>query len=374
MRRFSRNIWTVAAAGIAVGLASAVAGPASAAAHKPMTHPDATGYSTEGQLYGVGAASDGNAWAVGRTESGEVLLVNWDGTSWSRVTSPSVLTDTGSLNAITVVNSDDAWAVGSTGSAASPDSLIMHWNGTAWTQVTSPTVTNGILYAVTANAKSGWAGGMVQGPTVIQTSTLVLRLTSGTWARVDRSFGKDSGVELDGVATTSTGRTFATGLYTGMITGLIARWTGSSWAWEKSFPEEGTYHWLNGIAAGQHGQAFAVGLNTGTGSRKVISIRWTGHAWVKATAPSTAELYAVAVTHGGTAWAAGSNEKGTRFVVLTLRWNGHSWKRVAGPSTTGQLNGLGFAAANYGWAVGYTALKSGNLETLILHWNGHSWS
>ena len=127
--------------------------------------------------------------------------------------------------------------------------------------MTSPApVANGSLSAVTANARGGWAvGSHTTGPTVPQTSPVIFRLTGTKWTRVDPRFGTDSGVVLDGVATTSAGTTFASGLYTGMITGVLARWSGTSWSWVKSFPEQGTYHWLNAIAAGPHGTAFAIG-------------------------------------------------------------------------------------------------------------------
>ena len=47
---------------------------------------------------------------------------------------------------------------------------------------------------------------------------------------------------------------------------------------------------------------------------------------------------------------------------------------MAAPSTVGLLDGLGFATAKYGWAVGYTEPSSGSPKTLIVHWNGRSWS
>jgi len=176
------------------------------------------------------------------------------------------------------------------------------------------------------------------------------------------------------VAVTSAGTTFATGLYTGMISGVLARWSGKSWSWVKSFPEQGTYHWLNGIAAGPHGTAFSLGPNTGSAKAGVISIRWTGHAWVRAPAPATADPQAVAFAPGGTGWAAGSTFSGGNSRPLVLRWNGHAWGRVTSPARVAELNGLGFAAAGYGWAVGRTTPDSGNSRTLILHWNGRSWS
>jgi hypothetical protein len=374
-----RAMLAIAAAGIPISLASVVAVPASAAGRQAeAASPAATTYSTAGQLTGVAAASDSSAWAVGYTgaaSTGNALMLHWNGREWSRVTEPKALTGPGELSAITVVNARDAWAVGDTGGPAHPRTLILHWNGTAWSAVTSPApIAGGTLSAVTANAKGGWAVGSIStGPSVPQTSPLIFKLTGTKWSRVDPGFGTGTGVALDGVAVTSSGTTFATGLYTGMISGELARWNGKSWNWVTSFPEQGTYHWLNAIAAGPHGTAFALGVNTAAGGG-VISIEWTGHAWTKAPAPSWAGPEAVASAPGGAVWAAGSYSSGSVGRSLVLRWNGRAWTRVPTPATIAQLNGLGFASASYGWAVGGANPYSGTPKTFILHWNGHTWS
>jgi hypothetical protein len=61
-----------------------------------------------------------------------------------------------------------------------------------------------------------------------------------------------------------------------------------------------------------------------------------------------------------------------------LHWNGKAWTRVTSPSTSAVLNGLGFASAKYGWAVGYagsldTNPVTGTSKTYIIHWNGRTW-
>lgn len=379
MRVSVRGMLAIAAAGIPVSLASGVAGPVSAAVHPARAaRPAATAYSVAGGLTGVAARSRSSAWAVGYTGnlSRKVLMLHWNGRAWSRVTSPRVLTGAGQLSAITVVSARDAWAVGSTGSDLHPRTLILHWNGRAWSTVSHPApVANGSLSAVTATAKGGWAVGYHStGPTVPQTSPVIFRLTGTTWSRVDPKFGTGSGVGMDGVATISTGTTFATGLYTGMITGVLARWSAGAWHWVSKFPEQDTYHWLNGIAAGPHGTAFAVGINTGTSGGGTISIRWTGRAWVRAPGPKPAGLYAVAFAPGGVAWSAGGYFSGSRTHAQILRWNGRAWSHVAGPSGNAQLNALGFATASYGWAVGQANAASGKSRTYIVHWNGRSWN
>jgi hypothetical protein len=69
---------------------------------------------TDSRLFGVAAAADSAAWAVGtykRHGTSHALALRWDGSGWSQVTAPGA-----SLSDVTAVpGSDEAWAVGWTG-------------------------------------------------------------------------------------------------------------------------------------------------------------------------------------------------------------------------------------------------------------------
>lgn len=373
MRRPWRATMGIAATGIAVIAASLAANTARAVpAQAVPAHAASTKYTAEGTLSGVAAAANNNAWAVGQAGSNngtpKILLVHWNGSAWSRVTKPSVLTGAGTLSGITVVNAKDAWAVGSTGSLTAPHSLLLHWNGSAWSEVTSPApVRDAGLSGVSATASSGWAVGYAYtGQAAIDYSPLVFRLTGSKWTRVKTSLGLDA--TLGQVATTTTGATLAVGDAAGMITGLTARWNGHAWGWTSKLP---TYEGLFGLAAGPRGIAFTVGENGATVS-PAISEEWTGNAWKKVTvaAPKGSWLSAVTFAPGGTAWAAGYAYPHS----LIMRWNGREWTRVTSPSPDDRLAGLAFSAAKYGWAVGSIYNSSGNPQTVILHWNGSTWS
>ena len=141
----------------------------------------------------------------------------------------------------------------------------------------------------------------------------------------------------------------------------FGRWNGHTWTWEPVLAIQDIYI-LNGIAAGPGGTAFTVGYEIPDGGRQApVSLKLTGSTWKKASVPSDVNLEAVSFAPGGTAWAGGS---------LILRWNGTAWKPVAAPSLKSGdgIDGLGFSAANYGWAVG-----GAGTSTLILHWNGSTW-
>jgi hypothetical protein len=380
MRRSWRAALTIAAACASVGLASVIAGPARAVT-APAPGPSATTYSTAGQLAGVAAVSNSSAWAVGyagRSSAPRVLMLHWNGTAWSRVTSPSVLAGTGELTAVTVVTARDAWAVGYIPAAGGTlsRSLLLHWNGTAWSQVTSPgPVPGGLLWAVTATATAGWAVGYVNtnpsAPLCCAGTPLVLRLSGTKWSRVSTKLG--DGAYLKGVAVTGTNIALAAGGPLAMAVGALAHLSGGVWTWDKPNPAPGL---LDGIAAGPGGIAFAVGANEYTAPFPAVSLRWTGRAWQKVTvsAPGLSQLNAVAYAPGGAAWAAGSYPSGSTLRPLVMRWNGTAWTRVTSPGTGETLSGLAFSAAGYGWAVGSTTSTSGSYKTVILHWNGKAWA
>jgi hypothetical protein len=381
MRRSWRAAIGIAVAGISVGLASVAAAPARAAVTGPAASAArvSTTYTAKGGLLGVAAASDSSAWAVGYTGqsygSPKILLLHWNGSSWSKVS----FKDSGAageLAAITVVNSKDAWAVGYTGSpTGTTHSLIVHYNGKTWSPVTSPApVTGGSLGAVWASTKEVWAAGYyATGPSVPQTFPLSFLLKGTKWSVVRST--REYGVVFDGVTTTTAGITLASAQYTGMITGYLARWNGSSWAFTTSFPEFATYHYLDDIAAGPNGTAFSIGPNAAGDAYHVIAVEWNGHSWVKAPAsvPSGSDPGAVAEAPGGTMWSAGQYYAGS-YHTLILRWTGREWVRVTSPSADARLDGLGFASAKYGWAVGETTPDQASSSTYILHWNGQSWS
>jgi hypothetical protein len=376
--RISRRALTaIAAAAVLVAFSGVIAAPTYAA-----PRPAATALSTTGDLTGTAAVSKTSAWAVGfagQVPATKILMLHWNGKAWSRVTRPSVLTATGELSAITVVSARSAWAVGDTGQEGTGKnrSLLLHWNGSRWSQVTRPApVTGGSLAAITIKGKAGWAVGYVNtdpsAPLCCAGSPLVFRWNGTAWSRqAVAKLGK--GTYLNAVAITATNRAWADGGPLAMITGALAKWSGTAWSWGTD-PIKGDYRPLNGIATGPGGIAFTVGTNNDTASAP-ISARWNGKAWHQVTVngPKESGLNAVTFAPGGPAWAAGGGFSGRSNYSLIMRWNGTAWTRIASPGTS-ELDALAFSAPAYGWAVGTTASTSGTSKITILHWNGHAWT
>jgi hypothetical protein len=97
------------------------------------------------ELRGVTAVTAHDAWAVG-SYTGHTLsktktfVEHWDGTGWNKLPSPSPSADS-SLWGVSAESAKDAWAVGSFayGSEGFTKTLVLHWDGTAWTKTSSPT-------------------------------------------------------------------------------------------------------------------------------------------------------------------------------------------------------------------------------------------
>ena len=132
--------------------------------------PDPNSSTIENNLISVAAISADDVWAVGsyRISEGGMELdrataQHWNGTAWALVTVPQ-LQDASYLYGISAVSSDDIWAVGGSSPANPPmaSTLIIHWDGSSWTQVTSPNPgsQDNTLYSVSAMASdAAWAVG-----------------------------------------------------------------------------------------------------------------------------------------------------------------------------------------------------------------------
>ncbi|MBV9009276.1 MAG: hypothetical protein JO354_08940 [Verrucomicrobia bacterium] len=92
-----------------------------------------------GQLYDVTCTSASQCWAVGTYQySGarnQTVIEQWDGTTWSIVSSPNTsTTDNNILYGVTCTSASQCWAVGTSNNGT----LIEQWNGSAWSIVASP--------------------------------------------------------------------------------------------------------------------------------------------------------------------------------------------------------------------------------------------
>ena len=203
-------------------------------------------------LDGVSARSGSDAWAVGdygTSDGGRsgTLILHWDGTAWTKVNSPSPGSGLNGLTGVSAVSGGDAWAVGNSSSYDNPyviDTLILHWDGTAWTKVSSPSpssVSYNYLKAVSARSGSdAWAVGYYNATEIGPINTLIVHWNGTAWTKVkspNPSCPDDinSYNDLYGVSARTGSDAWAVGDYGDCATNLfkratlVAHWNGTAW-------------------------------------------------------------------------------------------------------------------------------------------------
>jgi hypothetical protein len=361
-------------AGVFCLLAAGIVGRSGAALAAPSALRPDTRFSITGQISGVTATSVGNAWAVGYSGiydvSQKTLLLHWNGSKWSPVTTPKPVY--GELDGVYATAADNAWAVGftSTANGNNDETLILHWNGKAWSRQ-SPVVP-GYLNAVDQAAGNVWTVGETYGP------ALIMHRTGGRWYVVPTPGAAVA--QFLCVAVTGPDSAWAGGQVgdgANPSASLLLRWNGSAWKPVAS-PLHGAGNGVYGLATGPSGTVLAVGNNVSpkTGNTTPLSMVWNGKSWRKASVPGAVSgLGNVGSIPGGTAWAVGNASNGP----AVLHWTGKAWAQYASPQVASQdyLYGVAASSTRNAWAVGTSQTSDSDnavTRTLILHWNGKRWS
>jgi hypothetical protein len=140
--------------------------------------PSPTG--NDATLEGVVALATNDVWAVGSVFSIELLwhvpfVVHWDGSAWTRVNVPSPTPQGGRLFGVAALSPTKVYAVGQ---APGIPSLVLRWNGTGWSRETTPT-TGTVWEATAAASGTVWAVGQRGNPNVGVGRTYTLRTSNG---------------------------------------------------------------------------------------------------------------------------------------------------------------------------------------------------
>jgi hypothetical protein len=142
-------------------------------------------------LYGVDVISANDIWAVGNYSNAQVdsrtLAEHWDGTSWTVVPSPNVVTGTNTLISVDAVSANSIWAAGAyVDNMDDAHALTMHWDGSSWTVISTPSPGPGqtMLYYNSLAAVSEsevWASGFYNDTSGPQ-QAMVLRWNGTVWS------------------------------------------------------------------------------------------------------------------------------------------------------------------------------------------------
>jgi hypothetical protein len=284
--------------------------------------------STRNELYSVSARTATDAWAVGwfvddLTGVTKTLILHWDGVSWSEVSSPNPGDQGNTLIGVSVQSATDVWAVGTaynTGTHA--DSLILHWDGTSWSRIRAPDVMT--LRRVSAGSVTdAWAVG-VKG-------AQPLHWDGTRWTQVPTHGPRTTWVwGLDAVTATDA---WSVGSYLNSanhVDTLIQHWDGTRWS-QIDTPTVG--RGLMGVTILRPRDGWAVG-HRGLRRMTTLIYRWDGRRWSTVPTPNPSssfnELWDVSALSARDAWAVGTyrDEVTEAERVLILHWDGTSWTQV----------------------------------------------
>jgi hypothetical protein len=332
-------------------------------------------------LFGVGASSSTDAWAVGsvRRSGGpaRTLALHWDGEVWSTVPTPSAGSGDAFLNAVAVVSPSDAWAGGlwraSDGLART---LVMHWDGERWSLVDSPNPGDGEHVLSSASAARGddvWFAGYSRRGSSFR--SLILHW-DGTGLHATYPAGPVAGRGQAIGAVSSAGATaIAVGGRTvdsGGTEPLVLRWDGAAWRREAAglTAEHGTV--LAGVAASPTGDAWVVGGYPGIGTSAAFAAGYDGSSWTTFLRRSigTGDSFSGVAAFNGGAWAVGSYVQDRVERTLIELGEGGDWRRVVSPNLPSRDNHLLDVTAlrsGEAWAVGSTTDASRRERPLIAY-------
>jgi hypothetical protein len=171
-------------------------------------HKEPTFNFPDANVRGLGFANTNLGWAVGNRGNGtSPFVARWTGFNWVQEKLP---VSGGEVNAISVLGDRDAWAVGKEDNG---DALILHYDGFNWKAMQAPG--KGKLNAVQMlSPKSGWAVGTASG--LLTTTPLIYKFVNGEWVKKSIWANRDTvsltGPELTGIKMVSETQGYAVGV------------------------------------------------------------------------------------------------------------------------------------------------------------------
>jgi hypothetical protein len=252
-------------------------------------------------LWDVIALEPDNAWAVGTSFKGG-LIEHWDGDAWRElpVSFPKMF-----LTGIDAVNANDIWAVGTGGSdTGHPSPVIEHWNGESWQTTVTPPAPRAYPYSLESvsaiAADDAWAvGAAITDPSSETAVPIVLHWNGTKWQLVPWPIRGDS--YFRSVSAVSDRDVWAAGASGDNDAPLLAHWDGARWS---AVAPKGLANTVAAsrqavwIAGANHSESF------GTIARRVAG------GWLpsRPARPAGGLFAAVSALPSGDAWAVGYSD------------------------------------------------------------------
>ncbi len=282
--------------------------------------------SPNNSLKAISALSANDIWAVGQ-KNYNGMAMHWDGTSWS-ATVLTGYTGIDNLYGVAALSHNNVWAVGGGYSGMQPSPfLIEHWDGSQWqgviTTTTIVTATSAVLQAVSAvDANNIWAVGSygtnISG--TLYNKPLIERYNGSNWVRIDNPNVAGISNELLGVKAFSVNDVWAVG-DTDSSAALILHYNGTSWQ-VVSNPYSGI---LRAIGAVSATDMWAVGQISENNALVTLVLHGDGSRWVRYNSETIANrdcrLFGVAAVSHNDAWAVGHARDLYSSITLRERWS-----------------------------------------------------
>ena len=220
------------------------------------------------KLMSVSCTSASNCVAVGFSgmmNQETTLAMVWDGSEWSIVSSPNPGTGFvgNKLNSVTCLSASSCVAVGSTSQGGLGQTLVMSWDGSEWSVVSSPNsgqsgnALNSVSCVSATNCVAAGKAGSRE---------LVMSWDGSEWSVVSSPNASGTNDELRSVSCASASDCVAVGYTrTTPVSTLVMAWNGTAWSIVSS-PNVGTEgDYLNSAACVSGTECVAVGYSTFNG-------------------------------------------------------------------------------------------------------------
>jgi hypothetical protein len=318
-----------------------------------------------GELTGAAFVSAGEWWAVGNVgaalHANQTLIVRFDGSAWSVVSSPNQGTANNGLNGVSMIGGA-GWAVGYY-QAGGYQPLALHWNGTRWSADSPAAFPSDALFTGVDTLADGtaWAVGF-QTTTTGTRRTLIEHAPGGAWTQVaspnvagsaDNSLMAVSGTQATGL--------WAVGYWLSPagLRPLVLRYDTTrpspAWVMVGGVPSPGRVDTvLTGVDVRTASDVWAVGYYNDGSADRPLALHWDGSTWSSSPVPGAGLLREVSAVAAGNVWAAGAyyNAGLQRYQTLVVHFVGQQWATVvSADAASGSDEIIGLAANPAGSAL-----------------------
>jgi hypothetical protein len=239
--------------------------------------------------HAVHTLSTTDSWAVGATATGGIII-HWDGGQWSVAQNVA-----DALYGIRMKSASEGWAVGNAGA-------IYRYNGSTWSKVTSPTTQTLTDIDYAPNGEQ-W---------IVGYGNAQLKYVSGNWQQVPPENLRTDAFDFRSVDFTSGHGWLVGGHYTKGIGGQILEYDNGLWL----AVTPPTDNRLNAVAAVSVNDAWAVGAYDTSGGTIIHWDGKHWQRWYQPDLPiPSADLYTISMVSATDGWAAGDSLNGLGLLL-----------------------------------------------------------